>query len=253
MKLISWNVNGLRAVLKKNFHDFLAEHDPDVLCLQEVKACKDTVKALEMPFPFVIFHCAQKKGYSGTAILSKYTPIVTLTDCKADQEAGEGRVIAAEFEGFYLVCVYTPNAKAQLERLTYRHQTWDREFLLYVKHLEKKKPVVICGDLNVAHTPMDLEHPEANHFSPGFTKEEREGMDNLVNAGFIDTFRHFYPQKQKEYTWWSYRSYARQRNVGWRIDYFLASQSLQKNLKKAFILQGVMGSDHAPVGLTLDL
>lgn len=251
MRLISWNVNGLRAVMKKNFYTFLEAYDPDVLCLQEVKACKDTVKTLSVPFKHAVFHCAQKKGYSGTAIFSKYPPLLTLTDCKIDQECQEGRVLVAEFEFFYLVCVYTPNSKSQLERLGYRYREWDPQFLLYIKSLEQKKPVIVCGDLNVAHQEIDLANPQDNHFCAGFTKEEREGITNVLEEGFIDTFRYFYPNTTGAYSWWSYRTNARARNVGWRIDYFLASQALKDKLKNAYIYDQVLGSDHAPVGIEL--
>lgn len=253
MKLISWNVNGFRAIMRKNFQEVVDAHNPDVLCLQEVKACKDTVGKLAVPFPYYSFHCAEKRGYSGTAIFSKQAPLGVYTDCEVDLKIKEGRVIRAEFEAFSLVCVYVPNSKADLSRLPYRHTEWDPGLLAYLKKLEEKKPVILCGDLNVAHQAIDLENPEANHFCAGFTKEEREGIHKLLEAGFIDTFRHFYPNKSKAYTWWSYRSQARARNCGWRIDYFLSSASLQNKLKDAFILEDVHGSDHAPVGLNLSL
>ncbi len=253
MKLISWNVNGLRAVMRKNFQDFLDIHQPDILCLQEVKACKATVGTILVPFPHYVFHCAEKKGYSGTAIFSKHAPLAIRMDCEVDLKSQEGRVITAEFEGFFLVCVYVPNSKSDLSRLSYRHTEWDPSLLAYLKALENTKPVILCGDLNVAHKDIDLENPASNHFCAGFTKEERAGMQNLIDAGFIDTFRHFYPNTPKAYTWWSYRTNARARNSGWRIDYFLCSPSLQKSLKDAFILDTVGGSDHAPVGLHLAL
>lgn len=253
LKLISWNVNGLRAIMRKNFQSFLDTHQPDILCLQEVKACKATVKELLIPFPHCTFHCAEKKGYSGTAIFSKHPPLAIYMDCQVDLKSQEGRVLTAEFERFFLVCVYVPNSKADLSRLAYRHTEWDPSLLGYLKSLEKTKPVILCGDLNVAHKEIDLENPASNHFCAGFTKEEREGMQHLVDAGFIDTFRYFYPDTPKAYTWWSYRTNARARNSGWRIDYFLCSPSLQKGLKDAFILENVHGSDHAPVGLSLAL
>ncbi len=248
MKLISWNVNGIRAVLKKGFLDFIKKENPDVLCIQETKAHPDQVDMVLDKYEHHFWNSAEKKGYSGTAVFSKVKPIqVTYGDGPMNDT--EGRVITVEFKEFIVVNVYTPNAKPDLSRLKYR-QEWDKIFLKYLKDLEKKKPVVLCGDLNVAHKAIDLARPTANTTSPGFTPEERKGMDNYVKAGFIDTFREFHKEGE-HYSWWTYRFGARERNVGWRIDYFLTSTILKKKLKKAFILPKVLGSDHCPVGIEL--
>jgi exodeoxyribonuclease-3 len=251
IKLISWNVNGLRAIVRKGLHDFVDVHQPDIFCLQEIKATEEHITPLDLPFAHRIIHAAQRKGYSGVATLSHRAPLSTRTDFALDQAISEGRVLVTEWPWFFLVNVYTPNSQAELTRLGYRHQTWDPAFCDYLKSLEATKPLVICGDLNVAHQPIDLERPEANTQSAGYTPEERQGFERLLAAGFIDTFRHFYPQKTKQYTWWSYRAAARERNVGWRIDYFLISPSLLPQLHSAFILPEALGSDHAPVGITL--
>jgi exodeoxyribonuclease-3 len=263
MRIISWNVNGIRAVHRKGvFVPFLKKYKPDVLCLQETKA-EQHQSPLDLPDYEEFWSSAKKKGYSGTAIFTKRTPenvlfgipedIVKKYKLGADGYGDpneEGRVIAADIGPFYVVSVYTPNAKEDLSRLALRHKQWDPAFLTYVKRLEEQKPVIFCGDLNVAHMPIDLEHPKQNEGGHGYTKEEREGIDEILSSGFIDTFRMF-NKKPKQYTWWSNWSNARARNVGWRIDYIFASTYLKSKLKKAEILPDVMGSDHCPVSLTL--
>ena len=245
MKFISWNVNGIRAVLKKGFLDFIDEHNPDIICLQETKAHKEQVNINLDSYPFNYWNSAVKKGYSGTAIFSKKEPLNVIYDMGIESHDQEGRLITLEFEKYFLVTVYTPNSKRELLRLEYR-QKWDSDFLKFVKELEKKKPVIFCGDLNVAHKEIDLKNPKTNHRNAGFTDEERAGFDNIVDAGFIDTFREF-NSEGGNYTWWSYMFQARKRDIGWRIDYFCISNSLKSNLKDAYILKEVLGSDHAPV------
>jgi len=249
MKLISWNVNGLRAVLRKNFLEYLAEERPDILCLQETKAGPDDVEQLWPADYTTYWNTAQKKGYSGTVIFTKQRPIRTACGIGMAEHDTEGRVLTAEFPEYHLVNVYVPNSKRELTRLPYRQQ-WDRDFLRYLKKLEKKKPVIFCGDLNVAHTEIDLANPKANVKNHGFTPEERAGFDAFVKAGFIDTFREF-KKDGGHYTWWAPFANARARNIGWRIDYFLASSALRPRLKKAFIRSEVLGSDHCPVGIEL--
>ena len=250
MKLISWNVNGLRAVLRKNFLDYLAAEKPDVLCLQETKAGPDDVEQLWPATYTTYWNTAQKKGYSGTVIFTKTRPLnVALGIGKAEHDK-EGRVLAAEFADFFLVNVYVPNSKRELTRLPYRQQ-WDLDFLKYLKKLERRKPVIFCGDLNVAHTEIDLANPKANVKNHGFTPEERAGFSAFVKAGFLDTFREF-ENGGGHYTWWSQMSGARARNVGWRIDYFLISAALRPRLQRAFIRPDVPGSDHCPVGIELE-
>lgn len=253
MKLISWNVNGIRAVAKKDFFEQIKRLNPDVLCLQETKAQDDQVaEALkDLEGYHVYSNSAVKKGYSGTAIISKTKPLTVFSDINNHEYDQEGRVLTAEFEDFYLTVVYVPNSGSELKRLDYR-QAWDAEFLTYLKKLEEKKPVIVCGDLNVAHKPIDLAHPKANYNKyAGFMQEEIDGMDNYIKAGFVDTFRHFYPDKEKAYSWWSFRGGARDRNVGWRIDYFLVSTPLIKKVKKAEILPEEYGSDHCPVSIEI--
>ena len=245
MKFISWNVNGVRAVLKKGFLEFLEEHNPDLICLQETKAHKEQVDINLDKYPFDYWNSAVKKGYSGTAIFSKKEPINVDYDMGIEEHDQEGRVIAAEFDNYYLVTVYTPNSKRELLRLDYR-QEWDAVFLKFVKKLEEKKPVIFCGDLNVAHKEIDLKNPKTNRRNPGFTDEERSSFDNIVSAGFIDTFREFNTE-EGHYTWWSYMFQARQKDIGWRIDYFCISEALRSQLKDSYILKDVLGSDHAPV------
>lgn len=256
-KLLSWNVNGLRAALKKGFADFLAEESPEVLCLQETKISDALVPDFAFEgFPHAYWNCAGKKGYSGTAILSKTEPLSVRNGLGIEKHDGEGRVITAEFEDYFLVTVYTPNAQNHDEnkrprRLDYRTLEWDVDFLQYVKALESKKPVIFCGDLNVAHTEIDLANPKTNRKNAGFTDEERAGFDNILAAGFVDSFRQLYPDATDRYSWWSYRAGARKRNVGWRIDYFCVSKSLVPRIRDSLILDQVGGSDHCPVGLLL--
>ncbi len=264
MKLYSWNVNGIRAVLTKGtFQQFIADHQPDVLCLQETKAKPDQVD-LDLPGYHVHFNSADKAGYSGTAIISKEKPLQVINGLAddiaekyglADDSYGdptkEGRVISAEFDDFWVVTVYTPNSKGDLSRLDLRHKQWDPAFLEHVKRLEASKPVLFSGDLNVAHNEIDLANPKPNVGKHGFTKEEREGFDNFEKAGFIDTYRTLNPEKEGAYTWWTHWANARARNVGWRIDYWLASNSLRERIKDVAIHADVMGSDHCPVSVTI--
>ena len=250
MKIISWNVNGLRAVLRKNFLDYLAGESPDILCLQETKAGPDDVEQLWPAAYTTYWNTAQKKGYSGTAILTRPRPISVSCGVNIAEHDNEGRVLTAEYPDFFLVNVYVPNSKRELTRLPYR-QEWDRDFLKYLKKLERKKPVIFCGDLNVAHNEIDLANPKTNVGNHGFTVEERAGFTSFIKAGFLDTFREFEPGGG-HYSWWSPMSGARARNVGWRIDYFLISAALRPRLKRAFIRPEIPGSDHCPVGIELD-
>lgn len=253
MLLVSWNVNGLRAALKKNFSHWVTTCQPDILCLQETKARHDqVVLPPEMDDYTNYWNAAQKPGYSGTAIFSKKEPIKVTKGIGIDTHDTEGRVITAEFDSFFLVNVYTPNAQNELRRIDYR-QHWDRDFLTYCIELEKIKPVIFCGDLNVSHREIDLARPQANRGKAGFSDEERAGFDAILQAGFIDSFRHFYPDKTEAYSWWSYRAGARQRNVGWRLDYFCVSPMLIKQVEDAGILSDVLGSDHCPITLSLAL
>jgi exodeoxyribonuclease III len=253
MKLISWNVNGIRSALGKGLGDFIRTTDADVYCFQEVKAEAQQVETLE--FPPAGYHSywnsAVKKGYSGTLVLSRAKPLSVTKGLGIPEHDGEGRVITCEFADYFLVNVYTPNSKNDLSRLKYRHDEWDRIFLAHVKKLEAHKPVVFCGDLNVAHEELDIARPKENEGSAGYTPEEREGFGNMVKAGFVDTFRQLHPGQGGRYSWWSFRAGARERNVGWRIDYFLISQGLLPRLKSATILPEVTGSDHCPVTLEL--
>lgn len=252
MRLVSWNVNGIRAVMKKDFASSFEAMNTDVLCLQETKAQDDQVaEALNTIEGYHIYsNSAEKKGYSGTAILSRTKPLSVQYDMGIEEHDNEGRVIAAEYDGFFLVTVYTPNSGSELKRLSYRQQ-WDADFLKYLKNLEVIKPVVVCGDLNVAHQDIDLARPKPNYNkSAGYMQEEIDGMNNYINAAFIDTFRHQNPETAK-YSWWSYRAGARAKNVGWRIDYFLVSDSLKDRIEHSDILTDVMGSDHCPVLLDL--
>jgi exodeoxyribonuclease III len=253
MLLISWNVNGIRAALTKGMADFVSAENPDVLCLQETKAREEQV---ELPLEFSgykrYWNSAQKPGYSGTAIFSKTAPLSIEYGIRHDHHDNEGRVISAEFAEFSLVTVYTPNSQDELRRLDYRVQ-WDADFLAFVKQLEaeKHKPVIFCGDLNVSHEEIDLARPRENRRNPGFTDEERQGFSNMLDAGFTDTFRHLYPDQRDAYSWWSYRGGARERNVGWRLDYFLTSHTLRDRIAAADILPHIHGSDHCPVSLRL--
>ena len=249
MKLISWNVNGLRAVLRKNFLDYLAEEAPDILCLQETKAGPNDVEQLWPVTYTTYWNVAQKKGYAGTAIFTKTRPVAVSCGIGCLEHDGEGRVLTAEYGDFFLVNVYVPNSQRELGRLAYRQQ-WDCDFLTYLKKLDQRKPVVFCGDLNVAHTELDLSNPKANLGTHGFTLEERAGFSTLIHAGFIDTFREF-EKAGGHYTWWSPMRDVRSRNIGWRIDYFLISARLRPRLERAFIRCDVPGSDHCPVGIEL--
>ena len=251
MKFISWNVNGLRAVCGKGFADIFAEFDADFFCLQETKL---QAGQLDLEFPgYQSYWCyAEKKGYSGTAVYAKHAPLSVSYGIGVEEHDHEGRVITLEMEDFYLVCCYTPNSQDGLRRLDYR-MTWEDAFRSYLKGLEAKgKGVILCGDLNVAHKEIDLKNPKTNRMNAGFTDEERGKMTELLDAGFIDTFRYFYPDREDAYSWWSYRGGARARNVGWRIDYFIASESLAPRLKDAAIHPDITGSDHCPVELVLD-
>lgn len=250
MKLVSWNVNGLRAVLKKGFLDFLHEAQPDVLCLQETKCHPGDVAHVEWPKGYTAqFSPAVKKGYSGTGLITRVEPLSVKQGIGIEEHDQEGRTQTAEFEDFFLVNVYVPNAQHELRRLDYR-QRWDEDFCKYLKKLERKKPVVFCGDLNVAHQEIDLARPKANVGNPGFTDEERAGFDRFVAKGFVDTFREF-ETGPDHYSWWTYRAGARARNIGWRIDYFLTSKKFLPRVKNAWISPEVMGSDHCPVGLEI--
>ncbi|MBQ1281002.1 MAG: exodeoxyribonuclease III [Oscillospiraceae bacterium] len=251
MKLISWNVNGLRACLGKGFLEFAAASDADVICLQETKLQPEQVDFTLDGYQF-FFNSADKKGYSGTAILTRVPPLSVTFDHGDDIHRHEGRVITAEFEQFYLVCCYTPNSQDELKRLPYRMQ-WEDDFRAYLKELDAKKPVILCGDLNVAHTEIDLKNPKTNRKNAGFSDEERAKMTELLGSGFTDTYRYFYPDQTGVYSWWSYRFRSREKNAGWRIDYFIASDRLQPNLRSASILTDVYGSDHCPVALELDV
>jgi len=249
MRLVSWNVNGLRACLKKGFADFVAADQADVYCLQEVRALPEQVD-WDMSGYTMHWNPALKRGYSGTAILTRQRPLAVFPGMGLAEHDTEGRVLSAEFADFFLVTVYTPNAQRALTRLDYRQNQWDRDFLKFVRRLEKKKPVVFCGDLNVSHREIDLANPGPNRGNAGFTDEERAGFDNLLKAGFVDTFREF-ESGSGYYTWWSNRAGVRERNVGWRLDYFLVSAALRPRLVTADILGSVLGSDHCPVALEL--
>mgnify|MGYP001334371097 CR=1 FL=1 len=251
MKIISWNVNGIRAAINKGFYSSMSKVNPDIICLQETKAHKDQVNLILDDYPYKFWNSAQKKGYSGTAIFSKIEPVKHIYDIGIEEHDQEGRVIALEFDSYFLVTVYTPNSKRKLLRLKYR-QKWDKDFLKNLKKLEKKKPVIFCGDLNVAHTEIDLKNPKTNKTNPGFTNEERSNFTNIIEAGFIDTFREF-TKEGGHYTWWSYMFQARKKDIGWRIDYFCVSKILKKKLNNSTILKDVMGSDHCPVMLEIKL
>lgn len=255
LHLISWNVNGIRAIIKKDFLKDVKTMNPDILCLQEIKAQPEDAKtAFEMLPEYHAFVNSSKlrKGYSGTAILSKQKPIEVVYDMGLEEHDQEGRVITAEFEEFYLVTVYTPNSGEGMKRLAYRAQ-WDEVFREHLVALDQKKPVIVCGDLNVAHTEMDIARPKANYNkTSGYTQVEIDGLNNIIDAGFIDTFRHFHPDEIK-YSWWNYKFKARERNVGWRIDYFLVSERLKLNLKDAVICNECFGSDHCPVAIKIDM
>ena len=248
MKLISWNVNGIRACLNKGFSDFFKEVNADIFCLQETK-CQPEQINLEFVGYTSYWNSAERKGYSGTAIFTKKQPVNVTYGIGIEEHDKEGRIITLEFENFYLVTNYTPNAKRELERLDYR-MVWEDEIRKYLLELNKKKPVIMCGDLNVAHEEIDLKNPKTNKGNAGFTNEEREKMTELLNAGFIDSYRYLYPEKI-EYSWWSYMGHAREKNVGWRIDYFIVSNDFRENIKDATIYTEILGSDHCPVGLEI--
>ena len=249
MRFISWNVNGLRAVVKKGFEDIFWSLDADFFCLQETKLQEGQI-SLDLPGYECYWSYAEKKGYSGTAIFTKHTPMSVRYNLGIPEHDTEGRTVTLEYEEFYLVCVYTPNSQDGLRRLDYR-MSWEDDFRQYLCELDKLKPVIVCGDMNVAHEEIDLKNPATNHFNPGFSDEERGKFTELLDAGFTDTFRSLYPDRRDAYSWWSYRAAARERNVGWRIDYFVVSDRLCDSIKDAYILPEIMGSDHCPVGLDL--
>lgn len=251
MKLISWNVNGLRACTGKGFLDFFKEIDADIFCIQESKLQEGQI-LLDLPGYYQYWNYADKKGYSGTAIFTKQEPLSVVYGIGIDQHDHEGRVITLEYQDFYMVTVYTPNSQTELARLAYR-MTWEEDFRHYLKTLDEKKPVIICGDLNVAHQEIDLKNPKTNRKNAGFTEEERNKFTELLSSGFIDTFRYFYPDQEGIYSWWSYRFQARAKNAGWRIDYFLVSDRLKDALTGAKIHTDILGSDHCPVECTLAL
>ena len=249
MKLISWNVNGIRACVNKGFEEFFRKIDADIFCIQETK-CQPGQIDLEFEGYTSYWNSAEKKGYSGTAIFTKKKPMQVQYGIGIEEHDKEGRVITLEYENFYMVNVYTPNSKRELERLDYR-QIWEDEIRKYLLDLNTKKPVIMCGDLNVAHQEIDLKNPKTNRGNAGFTDEEREKMTALLRAGFIDSYRYLYPEKEGAYSWWSYMGRAREKNVGWRIDYFIVSESIKDKIKEATIYPEVMGSDHCPVGLEI--
>ena len=251
MKFISWNVNGIRACAGKGFMDFFQETDADIFCIQETKMQEGQLE-LDTPGYYQYWNYAKKKGYSGTAIFTKQEPISVSYGLGIEEHDQEGRVITLEFEDFYFITVYTPNSQSELARLDYRMK-WEEDFLTYLKKLEETKPVIFCGDLNVAHTEIDLKNPKTNRKNAGFTDEERQKFTDLLNAGFVDTFRYFYPAREGIYSWWSYRFKAREKNAGWRIDYFCVSDSLKDRLMDAGIHTEILGSDHCPVELRIDL
>jgi len=249
MKLISWNVNGLRAAVQKGFMDIFTNEKPDILCLQETKLQEGQI-ALDTPGYEQYWNYAVKKGYSGTAVFTKIKPLGASYGIGKEKHDQEGRVITLEFSDFYLITVYTPNSQDELARLSYRME-WEEEYLAYIQKLDKKKPVIFCGDLNVAHEEIDLKNPKTNHFNAGFTDEERGKMTTLLQSGFVDTFRYFYPDRTGIYSWWSYRANARKNNAGWRIDYFIVSERLKEKLVAADIKTEILGSDHCPVTLEI--
>lgn len=250
MKLVSWNVNGLRAIYKKGFEESFKELDADIFCIQETKMQEGQIE-LDLQGYYQYYNYAERKGYSGTAIFTKKEPLKASYGIGIEEHDKEGRVITLEFDKFYMVNCYTPNSGRELARLEYR-MTWEDEFKKYLIKLDKQKPVIICGDLNVAHTEIDLKNPKSNRKNAGFTDEERSKIEELLNSGFTDSFRKIYPDKEGAYTWWSYMFNARANNAGWRIDYFLVSDRISKNIKDAYIYSEIMGSDHCPVGLEIE-
>lgn len=251
MKFISWNVNGLRAIVKKGFMEIFEELDADFFCLQETKLQEGQIE-LELPGYYDYWNYAEKKGYSGTAIFTKHKPLAVNYGIGKPEHDQEGRVITLSYPNYYVVTCYTPNSKSELKRLDYRMQ-WEEDFLAYLKTLDSEKPIILCGDLNVAHENIDLKNWKTNQLSAGFSKEERMKFSALLDNGFIDTFRYFYPDLEGAYTWWNYRFNARKTNAGWRIDYFCVSERLQDQLQEAKILKDIVGSDHCPVELTLKI
>lgn len=251
MKLISWNVNGLRACMDKGFMEFFDSIDADIFCLQEIKLSEGQIEWNKQGY-YAYWNYAQKKGYSGTAIFTKREPISVVYGMGMEEHDNEGRMITLEFEEFYMICVYTPNSQQELARLSYRMK-WEDDFRNYLCDLKEKKPVIVCGDLNVAHKEIDLKNPKTNTKNAGFTIEEREKMTTLLESGFVDSFRYFYPDTEGIYSWWSYRFKAREKNAGWRIDYFLVSDDLKDKLEDAKIHTTILGSDHCPVELDITL
>lgn len=251
MKLISWNVNGIRACINKGFYDVLEDFDADIFCVQETKMQEGQIEIEDHGY-YLYMNSAIKKGYSGTLVFTKVKPLSYSYGINIKEHDQEGRVITLEYDNFYLVNCYTPNSQDGLKRLEYR-QVWEDDFLAYLKSLEEKKPVILCGDLNVAHQEIDLKNPKTNHKNAGFSDEERAKMTQLLNHGFIDTFRYLYPDLQGAYSWWSYRFNARKNNAGWRIDYFIVSDCLKEKINDAYIFNDIMGSDHCPVGLDIEL
>lgn len=251
MKLISWNVNGLRAIVKKGFLDIFTELDADFFCLQETKLQEGQID-LDIPGYYSFWDYAEKKGYSGTAIFTKHEPLSAAYGIGVPEHDAEGRVVTLEYDNYYVVTCYTPNSQSELKRLDYRMR-WENDFLDYLKKLDNQKPVILCGDLNVAHKDIDLKNPQRNRGNAGFSDEERAQFTTLLESRFIDTYRYFYPEKEGSYTWWNYRFNARKNNAGWRIDYFCVSKRLASQLEDAKIHDAVMGSDHCPVELTLNI
>ena len=249
MKFVSWNVNGIRACVQKGFLDFFTEADADIFCIQESKMQEGQLE-LDLPGYHQYWNYAVKKGYSGTAVFTKKEPLSVTYGIGIEEHDQEGRVITCEFEDFYFVTVYTPNSQNELARLDYRMR-WEDDFRMYLKKLEEKKPVIVTGDMNVAHKEIDLKNPKTNHFNPGFSDQERQKMRDLLSLGFADTFRTLYPEKV-EYSWWSYRFNSRAKNVGWRIDYFIVSQRLMNQVKDSVIYGDILGSDHCPVGIEIE-
>lgn len=249
-KMISWNVNGIRAAMGKGFMDFFKQEDADIFCVQETKVQEGQI-TLPLEGYYQYWNYAQKKGYSGVAIFSKVEPVSVSYGIGIEEHDNEGRVITLEFDDYYVITVYTPNSQKGLTRLDYRMK-WEDDFLSYLKSLEKNKPVIVCGDFNVAHKEIDLKNPQSNRKNAGFTDEERSKFDNYISNGFVDSFRYLYPDKTGAYTWWSYMFNARQNNAGWRIDYFILSDCLKDRLKDALIYSEIMGSDHCPVGIIIE-
>lgn len=251
MKLITWNVNGLRAVYKKGFEGFFNQINADIFCIQETKMQEEQLE-FSLKTNHQYFNSAEKKGYSGTAIFSKIKPDIVKYGIGKSEYDNEGRVITLEFDKFYMVNCYTPNSQRELTRLAYRME-WENAFREYLKNLDNQKPIILCGDLNVAHQEIDLKNPKNNQRNAGFTEEERKKMTELLEAGFTDTFRYLYPTQENAYTWWSYMANARQKNIGWRIDYFIVSNRIRKNIKEVVIHKDVLGSDHCPVELDIEI